>query len=159
MAMGIIGILIPSAFAEWKSGEKFPTIETLALSDNDASLAGKITLVDFWASWCAPCKVSFPSMEALYTTYKDRGFQILAINVDDNLKAKDQFLKRMKPSFNIALDSEKKAVQSAGIDVIPSCYLIDRNGVIRLVHQGWHGKTSTDELAFHIEELLKETEK
>ncbi|MBT3480688.1 MAG: TlpA family protein disulfide reductase [Opitutales bacterium] len=159
MALSIIGILLPSTFADWKSGERFPEIETLALDENDASLAGKVTLVDFWASWCVPCKTSFPSMESLYTTYKDRGFQILAINVDDNLKAKDQFLKRMKPSFNIALDSEKKAVQSAGIDVIPSCYLVDRNGVIRLVHQGWHGKTSSEELAFHIEQLLEEESK
>ena len=143
-------------FGDWESGELFPEIESLNLEECNATLEGKVTLVDFWASWCTPCKASFPEMEALYSKYKDDGFQILAINLDDNLKAKDRFLSRMNPSFDIALDTEKKAVTSAEIDVIPSCFLIDSKGVIRLVHQGWHGTSSSEELAIHIEELLKE---
>ncbi len=156
LSLALIAMNLSPLLAGWKSGDALPELDSLKLQDCEVGIQGKITLVDFWASWCAPCKSSFPEMETLYSDYKDQGFQILAINLDDDLKAKDRFLSRMKSSFDVALDSEKSAVQSAGIDVIPSCFLIDQNGVIRLVHQGWHGAKSREELAFHIEELLKE---
>jgi peroxiredoxin len=61
----------------------------------------------------------------------------------------------MNPSFDVALDSQKKAVKSAGVVTMPTSYLVDQQGVIRFVHNGWHGKKSSEELAHQIEELLK----
>ncbi len=140
----------------WKSGETLPKLETFDFQSTNPEIEGKVVLIDFWASWCTPCKKSFPEMDHLYSKYKDQGFKTIAINVDDNIRDMERFLGRMNISFDIVHDASKQAVQSAGIDVIPSCFLIDRNGVIRLVHQGWHGKQSSEELSYHIEKLLEE---
>ena len=67
----------------WGSGTELPsTLEGFALEGEVPEMEGKVTLVDFWASWCAPCKAAFPEMEKLYQNFKDEGFQIVAVSVD-----------------------------------------------------------------------------
>ena len=92
---------------------------------------GKVVVVNFWATWCPPCREEMPSMERLYRNYKDKGLVMLAINVDENGKqAVAQFLKRTPHSFPILLDSDNAAQQAYGVFRFPESFIIDRNGIV-----------------------------
>ncbi len=149
-------VLAASGFAAWEKGERLPDLSAFALEGELPPLEGKVTYVDFWASWCAPCKASFPEMERLYLENKDAGFQVLAVSVDSSEKAMQKFLGRAKPSFSIVWDAKQSLVAAAEVEVMPTSFLVDAKGVIRAVHYGWHGGESTRELEGEIAELLKE---
>jgi cytochrome c-type biogenesis protein len=124
---------------------------TIRLSD----LKGKALFLNFWATWCGPCKMEMPSMETLYHRFKDRGFEILAVNVRESQKDVADFMDTMDLSFPAALDPRGDIAAVYGIDAFPTTYLIDRNGgiVARLV-----GAINWDvpELAGLFEALLKD---
>ena len=134
--IGGLALLLASvnaAAAGWEAGMDVPSV-------GDApSLEGKVTLIDFWASWCAPCKAAFPEMDKLYQEFGDEGFQIIAVSVDQKERAMQQFLDRRKPSFKTVHDASQKLVEKAGIQVMPTSFMIDKKGVIRFAHEGWHG--------------------
>lgn len=145
-----------SLFAAWEEGQGVPDLAGYQLEGDLPELAGKVTYIDFWASWCAPCKASFPEMERIYQENTASGFQIVAISVDSTDKAMQRFLDRAKPSFVIVRDVTQKLVADAGIEVMPTSFLVDKNGVIRAVHYGWRGSESSKKLESEIAELLKE---
>lgn len=118
--------------------------------------AGKVVLVDFWASWCAPCKASFPTLNKLQSTYGPKGFVILGVGVDDKAAAYEEFASKMKVGFSIAHDVEKQAAAAFKPESMPSSYLIDRKGVIRHVHTGFKGAKTEAEYVKEIEALLAE---
>jgi len=94
---------------------------------------GKVVYLDFWASWCEPCKRSFPWMNELQTLYGEDGFEIIAVNLDTSRKDADEFLKQMPAKFDVAFDKSGKTAEAYNLKAMPSSYLIDRNG--RLVHK------------------------
>lgn len=141
----------------WGPNTELPaSLEAYSLEGEVPEIEGKVTLIDFWASWCAPCKAAFPEMEKLYQSFKDKGFQIIAISVDQKSNQMQRFLDRQKPSFATPHDAAQRLVKEAGIEVMPSSFLVDREGVIRFVHEGWHGKKSVENLTEQIQELLAE---
>ena len=92
---------------------------------------GKVVIVNFWATWCPPCREEMPSMEKLYRDYQDKGLVMLAVNVDENGKqAVAKFLQRTPHSFPILLDSENVAQNTYGVFRFPESFIIDRNGVV-----------------------------
>ena len=92
-----------------------------------------IQLSDFWASWCDPCKRSFPWMNELQELYGKDGFEIIAVNLDTSRKDAEEFLKEMPAKFNIAFDKSGKTAEAYNLKAMPSSFLIDKNG--RLVHK------------------------
>lgn len=141
----------------WAPDTKLPpTLEAFELTGEFPEMGGKVTLVDFWASWCAPCKAAFPEMEKLYQKYKGEGFQIIAVSVDQKASQMQRFLDKQKPSFATPHDAGQKMVKEAGIEVMPSSFLVDRKGVVRFTHEGWHGKESVESLSEQIRKLLAE---
>ncbi len=147
----------------WVSGEGWgpdtelpPSLDGYALVGEVPDLEGKVTLVDFWASWCPPCKAAFPEMEKLYQKFKDKGFQIVAVSVDQKASQMQRFLDRQKPSFATPHDTDQQLVKAAAIEVMPSSFLVDKRGVIRFAHEGWQGKESVQSLTEQIEELIAE---
>lgn len=141
----------------WGPGTELPsTLESFALEGEVPEIEGKVTLVDFWASWCAPCKAAFPEMEKLYQKFKDKGFQIVAVSVDQKANQMQRFLDKQKPSFATPHDAGQQLVKAAEISVMPSSFLVDREGVIRFAHEGWHGKESVENLTNQIQTLLAE---
>lgn len=140
----------------WEAGTVLESLSGFELEGELPELEGKVTLIDFWASWCAPCKASFPEMDRLYQKYSDQGFQVLAVSVDQDEKAMRRFLAREKPTFATTRDGEQTLVKSAGIDAMPSSFLVDRKGVARFKHSGWRGKRSVKELEAQIQILLNE---
>lgn len=147
-----------TAFAGGKSlkvGDALPDLKTFQLAGqlpND--LKGKVVLLDFWASWCGPCKESFPVMEDLHKKYGAKGFVILAVNVDESKDAMQDFLKSHTATFTIVHDATKKLVGAANISSMPTSFLVDKEGKIVVVHKGFHGKDTAKQYEVEIEKLL-----
>ena len=159
ISLGALALLLMSVFAAadgWEQGMEVPSLDDYSLSGDVPSLEGKVTLIDFWASWCAPCKAAFPEMDKLYQEFGGKGFQIIAVSVDQKERSMQQFLDRRKPSFTTVHDGSQKLVEQAGIQVMPTSFMVDKKGVIRFVHEGWHGKKSVENLTEEIQTLLAE---
>lgn len=104
---------------------------------NLANYKGKVVYLDFWASWCAPCRKSFPWMNTMQEKYHDLGFKIIAINLDEDKNKAEQFLKETPANFTIAYDPTSKVARTYKVKGMPSSYLIDRKGNILSEHQGF----------------------
>lgn len=145
-----------SAFAGVKTGDSFPDLAAFKLEGKlPDSTQGKVVMVDFWASWCEPCKQSFPAMEDLHKRYAERGLVIIAVNVDENRPDMEAFLKKNAATFVVVRDANQKLVEKTGIATMPSSFLIDRDGKVRFAHTGFRGAETKKKYEEEIESLLK----
>src|SRR5947199_4198389 len=92
-----------------------------------ASLKGRIVLLNFWATWCPPCRKEMPDMENLYRTYEKKGLTVIAAS-DENRPVVEQFLAKNPYSFTVALDAGGKVQAAFGVDGIPKSFIFDREG-------------------------------
>jgi thiol-disulfide isomerase/thioredoxin len=95
-----------------------------------SGLKGKVVFLNFWATWCGPCRGEMPSMESLYQKFKDKGLEIAAVNAGENSKDVGAFMKTNKLSFPAALDSSGDINARYGVRAIPTTVIIDRKGMI-----------------------------
>ena len=116
---------------------------------------GNIVMVNFWASWCGPCRDELPKMEALYQEYQDMGFEILAVNVDDDESKADVLLDDIEVSFPILFDRTNKTSKLYDVSAMPTTILIDRNGNKRFLHKGYKPGYEND-YKKQIKKLLRE---
>ena len=121
-----------------------------------ASLRGKIVYLDFWASWCGPCRLSFPQLEQMRRELGPRGFEILAVNVDEQERDALRFLEELPVTYPVVRDGTGDTPGNYGILGMPTGYLSDREGIVRLVHQGYR-KSDGEALRTAIVELLGES--
>lgn len=149
-------ILASPALAKFNESDPLPDLSTFDLSGDLPDLEGKVVLLDFWASWCAPCKASFPKMDEIYQEYKDQGFVILAVSVDNTEKAYRSFADKSGVTFPLVHDQAKKLVKTAEIEAMPTSFMIDKQGVIRAVHKGYEGNKTIAKYREEIENLLAE---
>ncbi len=117
-------------------------------------LKGKVVYLDFWASWCQPCKNSFPWMSSMKINYADQGFEVLAVNLDKDRKLADAFLKEMNVNFIVAFDKSGESASDYKLKGMPSSYLIGRDGKIYASHIGFREKDKT-QIEQAIKALLK----
>ena len=142
-------------------GETAPPVTLPLLATDTAgelslqSLRGQVVYLDFWASWCGPCRVSFPQLEALRQELGPQGFEVLAINVDEVESDALRFLEALAVSYPLVRDNTGATPAAYGILGMPTGYLIDRSGTVRLVHQGYR-KSDGAKLRKSIIELLEE---
>jgi cytochrome c biogenesis protein CcmG/thiol:disulfide interchange protein DsbE len=125
---------------------------SLRLSD----LRGKVVYLDFWASWCGPCRSTFPWMNDIQARYGDQGLVIVAVNVDKDKALASQFLAQLPAKFTIAYDPQGSVAGMYKIIGMPSSFLIDRDGKIQLVHPGFREKDKA-ELESQIRQLVSKT--
>ena len=102
-----------------------------------AKLKGKIVYVDFWASWCGPCKQSFPWMNDMQAKYAARGLVIVAINVDAKQADAERFLATTPAKFTVAYDAKGQTPKQFDVKAMPTSYLIDGEGKVLLIHAGF----------------------
>jgi thiol-disulfide isomerase/thioredoxin len=124
---------------------------TVRLSD----YKGKVVLIDFWASWCPPCKTSFPALDALYRAYQEKGLEVLAVNVDERPKDAATFLAAHPHRLTVLYDAKGVSPLAFGVKGMPSSFLIDRAGNIRFTHMGYSGNVD-DSYRQEIAQLLSE---
>ena len=116
---------------------------TLPGEQHEVSLVesrGSVVYVDFWASWCTPCRKSFPWMNEMQARYEEDGLQIIAINLDESREQAEEFLARNGVDFTVAFDPAGKTASDFSVMAMPSSFLIDRNGNIIHKHIGFRQK-------------------
>jgi thiol-disulfide isomerase/thioredoxin len=143
-------------------GETAPDFSLPRLVEGDgqrmalADFRGTVVYVDFWASWCGPCRLSFPQLEVLREEFGPRGFEVLAVNVDEFKPDALLFLQQIPVSYPVVRDAGGETPATYGVLGMPTGYLIDRQGIVRKVHQGFR-KSDGDKLRSEIVELLEAT--
>jgi len=121
------------------NGDKAPDFSlpgkqgTVKLSDK----AGAVIYLDFWASWCGPCRQSFPWMNQMQAKYKSKGFQVVAVNLDAKSDDAMKFLAQVPADFTVAFDSKGQTPKVYGVKGMPTSFLISRNGKILMQHAGF----------------------
>jgi cytochrome c biogenesis protein CcmG/thiol:disulfide interchange protein DsbE len=114
---------------------------SLAARADDLDLSaykGKVVYLDFWASWCTPCRLSFPFMAELQRTYGPKGLVVIAVDVDRNRAAADEFLRQMPAAFRIVYDPAGRIAGQYNFKDMPTTVLIGRDGKSRFVHEGFY---------------------
>ncbi|MBT8468112.1 MAG: TlpA family protein disulfide reductase [Myxococcales bacterium] len=122
-----------------------------------AALKGEVVLVDFWASWCGPCKKEMPFLETLHDEYAAQGLVIVGVNIDSSAKKMNKFLKKMPVSFRIVHDRKLVVANRYEPETMPTSYLIGRDGTVRYVHAGF-AKGDATVLEERVKALLAETD-
>lgn len=100
-------------------------------------LSGQVVLVNFWASWCGPCRKEMPLLDKLHTKYSAMGFTVLGVNVEEKNQAAIDFISEMGVSFPILLDSENNVSKQYDVEAMPTTVIIDRKGTKRYTHYGF----------------------
>jgi thiol-disulfide isomerase/thioredoxin len=119
---------------------------------------GKVLYVDFWASWCTSCIASFPFMERMYRELGPRGLEVVGVNMDERPADAARFLARHAVSFPLALGANADCAKKFGVKAMPSTFLVDRRGNVRLVHSGFRPDEGVT-LRAMVEKLLAETDR
>lgn len=138
--MLIVGCLSMSSVNAADTGGPAPIFSLPTTSGRTVSLddlKGNVVMVNFWATWCGPCRQEMPKLEALYERYHDLGFTLLGVNVEKDSSGVAKFLKQTPVSFKILLDKDNKVSQLYNVVAMPSTVLIDRKGNVRYVHHGY----------------------
>lgn len=103
-----------------------------------STLQGKVVLVDFWASWCQPCRKTLPFYDTLRAKYADQGFDVVTVSVDEDRDLAYVFLQEVPEKLRALFDADQVQFKAWGISEMPTAFLLDRTGRIAFVHQGVH---------------------
>ena len=120
-----------------------------------SEMRGEVVLINFWASWCGPCRQEMPELEAIYQKYNTLGFTILGINVDKNRAMADRALNKTPLSFPILFDHDNIVTELYHVDAMPTTVIVDRSGKVRFTHRGYKSGYE-DEYIKQIKTLIRE---
>jgi len=107
--------------------------ENLRLSEH----RGEVVMVNFWATWCGPCRQEMPLLDELYSRYQRVGFSLLGVNIDDNSSKAMKMISELGVTFPVLFDSRKEVSKLYEVEAMPVTVLIDREGTVRYVHHGY----------------------
>ncbi|MEL7311944.1 MAG: TlpA disulfide reductase family protein [Pseudomonadota bacterium] len=158
MAAGALIIGVGSVFAAGLDGQSAPDFslqnsagEQVSLSD----LRGDVVMINFWATWCGPCREEMPLLDELHSRYNRVGFSLLGVNIDDDPRRAEEMIESLGVSFPVVFDSTKRVSQQYEVNAMPVTILLDREGVVRYVHHGYKPGYE-DKYLQQIRELLRE---
>ncbi len=140
-------LVLPRLAAALDAGAKLPEIGQKDLAGKQvtaASLAGKVVVVDFWASWCAPCREELPMLNGLYKKYSGQGLVVVGVSVDKDLDNIQKFIAKMPLAFPLVHDSDHQISSRYAPPRMPSSYIVDRKGIVRYVHAGYRAADAAD---------------
>jgi peroxiredoxin len=112
---------------------KSSTGENLRLSE----YRGDVVMINFWATWCGPCRQEMPLLDELYTRYERVGFNLLGVNIDDDSRRAMQMIEELGVNFPVLFDARKEVSKLYEVDAMPVTVLVDREGNVRYVHHGY----------------------
>ena len=155
-AAGSLLLLTSAVAGGLKAGDALPDLGAFKLEGKlPDTLKDQVVMLDFWASWCDPCKASFPVMDELQKKYGSQGLVVIAVNVDEKRADMEDFLKSHTATFTVVRDAGQKLVDKAGIATMPSSFLVGRDGKVRHIHSGFKGDETKKKYEQEIESLLK----
>ncbi len=131
-------------------GRPAPAFSLVSLPDGEvrkiADYAGTVVLVNFWATWCGPCRHEMPLLNRLHRRYRDKGFTVLGIALDDDARIVRAFVRRLGVQFPILHDPTQRTAKAYKVFAYPTSFLIDRAGIVRAIYLGeqdWNGPAIT----------------
>ncbi len=139
------GLFCAAGISAQALGSAAPALSATSASGAKLSLSeptAKLTYVDFWASWCGPCKQSFPWMNAMHEKYRKEGLRIIAVNVDKRKEDAEKFLKQVPAQFELGFDPEGKTALAYDVKAMPTSLFVDDKGKVVHVHRGFRADES-----------------
>ncbi len=144
-------------------GEEAPNVTLSVINEGNINtdlsavrinqLKGKVVVLNFWATWCPPCKKEMPLLEATYNKYKEKGLIVLGVNYNEDSETITKFVKEMGITFPVALDRDFKVTKAYGVLALPTTFFIDRNGIIR---DRFRGEITEETLSSKVLPLITE---
>ncbi|WP_317929991.1 TlpA disulfide reductase family protein [Halioxenophilus sp. WMMB6] len=116
---------------------------------------GEVLFINFWASWCGPCRQEMPILDELHQRYEGAGFKVIGITIDEDTSEADALLKKIPVSFPVLYDAQSQVSRLFDVDAMPTSVLIDRSGKMRFLHRGYKPGFEDDYRA-QIRELIRE---
>lgn len=163
LVLSLLVIPATQATATVPEGEPAPDFELPGVRPTDSDvrlsdLRGKVVYVDFWASWCLPCLRSLPQINTLYEQYREQGFEVIAITIDDPIEDAHEFLEDLEVplAYHVVADQTAEIMDLYGVAGMPTSFLIDREGVVRKVHLGFR-EGDTDLLEDALQTILAQS--
>src|ERR1700758_3258882 len=157
IAVAVLAVLAGAAAATVLPSAPAPDFTLRSMGGPNLRLKeqrGQVVMLNFWASWCGPCRQEMPLLDRLYEKYHASGFQLLGVNVDEDVRNASGVSSRLGLHFPVLLDTEKKVSRLYDLTTMPSTVLIDRDGRVRYIHRGYKdGYQQTYEQ--QIRELLR----
>ena len=135
-----------------------PDFTLPARAGGDVSLAGlkgQVVLINFWATWCGPCRKEMPLLDQIYQRYKGLGFTLLAVNVEEDSAGAEHWLKDTPVTFPVLFDRQNRVSKLYDVSAMPSTVIVDRRGQVRFVHYGYTPGTE-NEYQDQIRTLIRE---
>ena len=129
-----------AVYAAVKPGQTAPDFTLKSAGGTNTRLheqRGKVVLVNFWATWCGPCRKEMPKLEAIYQQYRGSGFTLLGVNIDNDPGNAMKMVRKLKVTFPILFDTDKKVSELYKVSAMPFTIIIDRDGKVRHVHKGY----------------------
>jgi len=138
-SVAALSLSLPALAGSSSSGPA-PAFTLASRAGQDVSLAqykGNVVMINFWASWCGPCRQEMPLLESIYKKYNKMGFTMLGVNVEPDSNAANEWLKATPVSFPILYDRDSKVSKLYDVAGMPSTVIIDRSGKLRVLHRGY----------------------
>jgi peroxiredoxin len=137
-------------------GKKATEFKLPAVSGEEVTLQsfrGKVLLINFWATWCGPCREELPELVRVQEKFRKRGLAVVAVSVDNDVENVRAFLRKYDIKLQALWDRRKKVADAYAVEKMPSSYIVDRNGIIRFVHYGYSPE-ELKRIEIEIDELL-----
>jgi thiol-disulfide isomerase/thioredoxin len=122
-----------------KAGQRAPNVTLLDLQGSQVRISdfkGKPLVINFWATWCPPCRAEIPELDAVYREYRDKGLEVLGIDYGEDAETVRAFMKGMDVSYRVVVDPGSEAADRYRVAALPTSFFVDAEGVIQAVHLG-----------------------
>src|SRR5579863_4156173 len=140
--IAVMAAILAFALPAWAGGGdvQAPAFTLQSVAGKQVSLAqfkGDVVMINFWASWCGPCRQEMPLLDSIYKQYSKLGFTLIGVNVEPDSKAAVDWLKQTPVSYPILFDKDSKVSKLYDVGGMPSTVIIDRAGKVRMLHRGY----------------------
>lgn len=156
--LGLMALMSVVAAATNLTGQIAPDFALRSSDGTNLRLSefrGEVVMINFWATWCGPCRQEMPLLDELYGRYQKVGFQLLGVNLDDDQRRAEKMAQKLGVNFPVLFDESKDVSRMYEVNAMPVTVLIDRSGVVRYTHYGYRSGYEENYLD-EIRELLKE---